>query len=95
MDMEFAGEIWFWRGPAPWYFITVPEEESMDIKAMSSELTYGWGVIPVTVRIGRTTYRTSLFPKDDRYVVPVKAAVRSAEKLELGDTVTLRMTTGV
>jgi hypothetical protein len=67
----------------------------MDIKAMSSELTYGWGVIPVTVRIGRTTYRTSLFPKDDRYVVPVKAAVRSAEKLELGDTVTLRMTTGV
>jgi Domain of unknown function (DUF1905) len=91
--MEFSGEIWFWRGPAPWYFITVPEEESMDIKAMASVLTYGWGVIPVSVRIGRTTWRTSLFPKDDRYVVPVKAAVRSAEKLELGDTVTLRMTT--
>ncbi|MFM2072526.1 MAG: hypothetical protein RLZZ623_2789, partial [Actinomycetota bacterium] len=84
---------WFWRGPAPWYFITVPEEESMDIKAMASVLTYGWGVIPVSVWIGRTTWRTSLFPKDDRYVVPLKAAVRSAEKLELGDTVTLRMTT--
>jgi hypothetical protein len=91
--MEFSGEIWFWRGPAPWYFITVPEEESMDIKAMASVLTYGWGVIPVSVWIGRTTWRTSLFPKDDRYVVPLKAAVRSAEKLELGDTVTLRMTT--
>jgi Domain of unknown function (DUF1905) len=91
--MEFSGEIWFWRGPAPWYFITVPEEESMDIKAMASVLTYGWGVIPVSVRIGRTAWRTSLFPKDDRYVVPLKAAVRSAEKLELGDTVTLRMTT--
>jgi hypothetical protein len=91
--MELSGEIWFWRGPAPWYFITVPEEESMDIKAMASVLTYGWGVIPVSVWIGRTTWRTSLFPKDDRYVVPLKAAVRSAEKLELGDTVTLRMTT--
>ncbi|MFM2073471.1 MAG: hypothetical protein RLZZ623_3735, partial [Actinomycetota bacterium] len=47
--MELSGEIWFWRGPAPWYFITVPEEESMDIKAMASVLTYGWGVIPVSV----------------------------------------------
>lgn len=27
MNLEFSGEIWFWKGPAPWYFITVPDEE--------------------------------------------------------------------
>jgi hypothetical protein len=93
MDLEFAGEIWFWRGPAPWYFVTVPEEESVDLEALSPQLSYGWGVIPVTARIGATVWTTSLFPKADRYLVPVKAAVRTAEQLELGDVVSVRLTT--
>ena len=50
-------------------------------------VTYGWGVIPVKVRIGRTDFTTSLFPKGDLYLVPVKVAVRRAEGLELGDQV--------
>ena len=93
MDLEFRGEIWFWRGPAPWYFITVPEEESLDIKAMSAELTYGWGMIPVIARIGSTKWETALFEKDGRYIVPVKVAVRKLENLELGDTVGVRLET--
>jgi len=93
VDFEFRGEIWFWRGPAPWYFITVPEEESLDIKAMSAELTYGWGMIPVTARIGATIWETALFEKDGRYIVPVKVAVRKLEHLELGDTVGVRLET--
>jgi hypothetical protein len=91
MTLEFDGEIWFWRGPAPWYFVTIPDEESQDIKAVSKEVTYGWGVIPVRVRIGNTTWKTSLFPKDDRYLVPIKASVRAAEQIDEGDTVTVRL----
>ncbi|HEX2989748.1 MAG TPA: DUF1905 domain-containing protein, partial [Anaerolineales bacterium] len=56
-----------------------------------SLVTYGWGVIPVHVRIGSTEYTTSLFPKDGRYLVPVKASVRKAEDLQEGDTVTVRL----
>ncbi|MEP7290621.1 MAG: DUF1905 domain-containing protein [Chloroflexota bacterium] len=91
MEIEFNGEIWFWRGPAPWFFVTVPEEQSLDLKAISSAVTYGWGVIPVQVQIGGTVWKTSLFPKQDRYLVPIKASVRKAEKLEEGDDVTLRL----
>lgn len=91
MHIEFQGKIWFWRGPAPWFFVTVPEEPSRDLKAISSLVTYGWGVIPVHVRIGSTEYTTSLFPKDGRYLVPVKASVRKAEGLQEGDTVTVRL----
>jgi hypothetical protein len=54
-------------------------------------VTYGWGVIPVHVRIGGTEWQTSLFPKDGRYLVPIKASVREAENLEEGDTVTLQL----
>jgi hypothetical protein len=48
-------------------------------------------MIPVRARIGDSTWSTSLFPKDGRYVVPVKAAVRRAEKLEEGDVPTVRL----
>jgi len=91
MIIEFTGKIWFWRGPAPWFFVTVPAEQSGDIKAISGLVTYGWGVIPVHVRIGKTEFKTSLFPKDDRYLVPIKASVRKAENLDIDDEVTVRL----
>ena len=91
MNIEFTGKIWFWKGPAPWFFVTIPEKESSDIKAISNIVTYGWGVIPVHVRIGKTEWTTSLFPKDGRYIVPIKADVRKAEKLSEGDEVTVQL----
>lgn len=92
MTLEFEGEIIYWRGPSPFYFVAVPDQESQDIKAVSNLVTYGWGVIPVGVRIGRTEWTTSLFPKDGRYLVPVKANIRKAEGLEEGDIVSLQLT---
>lgn len=91
MNIEFSGKIWFWRGPAPWYFVTVPAAQSQELKAISGLVTYGWGVIPVQVRIGNSEWKTSLFPKDGLYLVPIKASVRKAEELEEGDTVTIRL----
>jgi hypothetical protein len=91
MKMEFTGKIWYWRGPAPFYFVTVPELESQDIKSVSGFVTYGWGVIPVAVRIGDTEWTTSLFPKNGRYLVPIRDSVRKAENLELDDEVTIQL----
>ena len=91
MEFEFNGKLWYWKGPAPWYFVTVPAKHGRDLKAIVTLVTYGWGMIPVQVRIGKTEWTTSLFPKDGRYVVPVKASIRKAEKLEEGDTVTMRL----
>jgi hypothetical protein len=91
MIIEFNGRIFIWRGPSPFYFVSVPAEQSRDIKAISQLVTYGWGVIPVHVRIGKTEWTTSLFPKDGLYLVPIKASVRKAENLEEGDNVTIRL----
>ena len=92
MDLRFTGEIWFWRGPAPWHFVTVPDEECAALESASSLVSYGWGMIPVTARIGGTDWTTSLWPKDGKYIVPIKTAVRRGEQLEVGDTVTVRLT---
>jgi len=90
--LSFSGEIWFWRGPSPFHFVTVPRAESAELQAVSTLVTYGWGVIPVRAEIGRTSWTTSLFPKDGGYLVPIKASVRAAEGLELGDTVQIVLT---
>jgi len=89
MNFEFSGKIFIWKGPAPWFFVTVPEKESRDLKAISGIVTYGWGVIPVHARIGDTEWKTSLFPKDGLYLVPLRASVRKAENLAEGDVVTV------
>lgn len=91
MKIEFSGKIWFWRGPAPFFFVTIPAKDSREIKLISRIVTYGWGVIPVYVRIGKTEWKTSLFPKDGRYIVPIKASVREAENLDEGDKVTIQL----
>jgi hypothetical protein len=92
MILTFSGEIWYWRGPAPFYFVTVPEAQSEVLNAISEEVTYGWGMIPVFVKIGETEWKTSLWPKDGGYIVPLKDMVRKAEKIDEGDTVTIQLT---
>ena len=92
MIIEFRGKIWYWRGPAPYYFVTVPAEQSEILNAVSEEVTYGWGMIPVYARINQTEWQTSLFPKDGQYIVPLKDAVRKAEELEEGDEIAIQLT---
>jgi hypothetical protein len=91
MTVELSGEVWHWRGPAPYVFVTVPDDASAGIRDVATEVTYGWGMIPVRARIGDTRWTTALFPKEGRYVVPLKDAVRNAEAIDLGDTVTVRL----
>lgn len=91
MRVIFTGLVWFWRGPSPYHFVTVPADESAAIAAVAPLVTYGWGMIPVTARIGATVWTTSLFPKDGGYLVPLKDAVRGPEHIEVDDTVTVEL----
>lgn len=94
MEVDFTGDVFEWRGPAPYYYVAVPDDDSADIGEASRVLTYGWGVIPARVVVGDTEWTTSLFPKDGRYLVPLKDAVRRAEGLDVGDVIGVRMVLG-
>jgi hypothetical protein len=89
--MAFSGEIVPWRGPAPHHFVVVPDQQVAELRTVAAAVSYGWGVVPVEATIGTTTWTTSLFPKDGGYLVPIKASVRRAEGLDVGDTVGLRL----
>lgn len=94
MNITVKGAIFEWRGPAPFLFVAIPDAPSQDIKAMAHLVTYGWGVIPVTARIGNTSWQTSLFPKNGRYLIPIKVVVQKAEQVGAGDVVEVEVHIG-
>jgi Domain of unknown function (DUF1905) len=83
MEWTFTAEVIEWRGPAPYLFVAMTPEESEDLKEAARGLIY-WGQVPVHVTIGATEFTTALFPKDGRYLVPVKVAVQRAEAIGEG-----------
>jgi hypothetical protein len=87
LDFSFSAELWEWRGPAPFYFLSVPTEQAEDIREAAKLVSYGWGMIPIKAEIGGIAFTTSMFAKNGTYVVPVKNVVRVPLKLEVGDTV--------
>lgn len=93
--ISFTAQLWIWKGEAAgsWHFVTVPEEESAEIKAQAFSLPRGFGSVRVEARVGEVAWRTSVFPlKSGGYLLPVKAEVRKRAKLAAGDEVTVALT---
>ncbi len=91
MQVSFTGQIIEWRGPAPFYWVPLPEAESQEIKQIASLLSYGWGVIPVTVQLKSKSWTTSLMPQNGQYLVPIRNDVRLPLKLQLGESVEINL----
>lgn len=93
MDFAFSGPVIEWRGPAPFYFVRIPDEESEDIKLAAKGLEY-WGQVPVVVRIDDTEFTTALFPKDGVYLLPLKDAVRKPLGVEVDQVLEVALDVG-
>ena len=98
--------LWLWttpQAPAKWHFITIEGEAGEAIAAHEAmrrlELgpraggRRGFGSVKVRVQIGASEWATSVFPSkaEGGYLLPVKAAVRKAEKLAAGDMAEVRL----
>ncbi|MEO6791398.1 MAG: DUF1905 domain-containing protein [Ornithinibacter sp.] len=91
MDVEFEGPVVEWRGPAPFFFVAIPENVSADIKVAARGVEY-WGQVPVMVRINDTEFTTALFPKDGLYLLPLKNAVRDSAGIDVDQILTVALT---
>jgi len=91
VQLSFRGPIWFWKGPAPWYFVSVPDDQAAALASVAGVVSYGWGMIPVSARIGGTQWSTAMFPKDGTYLLPIRASVRASEGLVEGDAVDVHL----
>jgi hypothetical protein len=94
--VEFAAELWIWdaRRLDTWTFVSLPEDVSQEIRARTDDgLRRGFGSVRVRVRVGATSWQTSIFPDKTResYVLPIKKGVRKAQSLDPGDTVEIAL----
>lgn len=88
-EYKIRAKVWLYPGPASWHFVTIPKKQSRDIKKSFGELARGWGSLPVQVTVGKTSWKTSIFPdkKSGAYLLPLKAEVRKKEDIDAGDTI--------
>lgn len=92
-NFRICAKVWRYDGPGGWHFVTLPERPSAVIRALHSTKARPFGSIRVAVTVGRTEWKTSLFP-DKRlgsYLVAVKADVRRKEGIEAGDTIVAKL----
>ena len=92
LALAFETEVICWRGPSPYFFAALPAPEADQVRRIARAATLGWGVIPVEAEIGDAVFTTSLFPKDDTYLVPLKAAVRARANITAGDAIAVALT---
>lgn len=91
MKLTITEKLWRYPGEAAWYFIRLDKESSHQVKEGAPKR--GWGSVKVQVKVGATTWNTSIFPeKDGSYLLPVKASVRKAEGLNNETMVTAQLT---
>lgn len=88
-------KLWRWKGgKASWFFFTLPAGVAEEIRTVDAgPRRIGFGSLRVTASIGKTSWDTSIFPAAGlkSYLLPVKAAVRKAERLVEGKSVALQL----
>ena len=93
MVYTFKSKVVVYPGMSAWRFIGLPKKEAQQIKEKFGKRAKGWGSLPVTATIGKTTWGTSIFPdkKSATYLLPLKAHVRKAEGIADTDSVQCRI----
>lgn len=87
--------VYKYPGPAGWFFVKLGEAESRLLKSMDSLPRVAWGYIPVTATLGKTKWKTTLFPsKEGPYLLAIKSEVRKKEKVNEGDRVQVTLSFG-
>ncbi|WP_431038585.1 DUF1905 domain-containing protein [Streptomyces sp. P6-2-1] len=95
MDASFSARVIEWRGPAPFFFLPLPDDQADDLREAAAFASYGWGCVPVEARLAGTAFTTSLIPREGGYLLPLKKAVRAPHGLGPGDEATVDLTVRV
>lgn len=88
-EYKVRTKLWLYPGTGGWHFANLTPKQSTEIKARFGSVARGFGSLPVSVKIGRTEWRTSIFPdrKSGSYLFAIKVEVRKKERIVAGDTI--------
>jgi hypothetical protein len=91
--INLTAELWLWTGEkGSWHFVTIPDDQSDEIRAHCFTVQRGFRSARVGATINGVSWRTSVFPmKSGGYILPVKAEVRRKAGIAAGDAVTVEL----
>lgn len=81
-EFQIKGKVWVYPGDV-WRFVSLPKDQSAEIKELFGFPRRGFGSIKVEVELGESVWKTSIFPQSSTgcYMLPLKASVRQKEKI--------------
>jgi Domain of unknown function (DUF1905) len=86
---SFSAIVWQHAGPGGWFFVTLPQELSTEIRELLRAEEEGWGRLKAIAQIGKTEWKTAIWfdSKNEAYLLPLKSDVRKKEKIELNQLI--------
>lgn len=89
IQYRFSSKVWQYAGPGGWYFISLPQKLSKEIRKTFRSEEAGWGRLTAIARIGNSEWKTAIWfdTKRNTYLLPLKAEIRKKEKLISGKNV--------
>lgn len=86
---DFNSVCWQHSATGGWYFISLPQDLSIEIRELFGKHEEGWGRLKASAKIGSSEWKTSIWfdTKRNTYVLPLKAEIRKKERIELEDEV--------
>jgi hypothetical protein len=89
IEYRFTASIWQHNAPNGWYFVTLPVAMAQEIRNNLQWQEAGWGRLKATAKTGQSIWETAIWfdTKHATYLLPLKAAVRKQESLEINKAI--------
>jgi len=88
---EFSAIVWQYSAPGGWFFISLPENITKEIREHLLFLQESWGRFRVRAKIGNSVWDTAIWydKKSTTYFLPLKSDIRKAENIQIGSEISL------
>ena len=88
---KFKAKVWLYKGQGAWHFISLNKKLSRELDRKFGMKKRGWGSLRVSAQVGKTEWRTSIFPDSTTktYLLPLKSEFRKKEGIEIDDMVSI------
>ena len=83
----FTASVWQHPSTGGWYFVSLPNELSQEIREHFGWKEEGWGRLKGKAKVFKSFWDTAIWydTKLNTYILPLKAVIRKKEKIEIGN----------
>lgn len=91
VQYTFSSKVWKYQGQAGWFFVSLPQHLSEEIRTLNKTFEEGWGRLKTSAQLGSSNWQTAIWfdTKLNTYLLPIKTDVRKKEQITINQIVTV------